>query len=222
MRHALLALSLTLAAPLAAQDLTPAEAELLPRVIDSLCADLVDDSTGCEQVFLVANTDETDTADLIILTDRRTDPGGAPLLVVRQIAFNGAMWGMSPSLEATDDGGMRLHSEQIGIGRHPWMQTLEFRHEDEGAIVAGFVITGYHYSTYDRMSAAGFSCDFDMAGGHIHMETSGINPETEQEEITEEDYNLTPTRTPLHLWQAFQSPPDPCEDGLSAFFQSEF
>ena len=219
MHRTFLALSFALASPLAAQDLTAPEADLLPRVIDSLCIDLVEAHNGCEQITLIANSQEPDTADLIILTDRRTDPGGEPLAVIRQIAFNGAMWGMSPSLEAGEDGTLLLNSEQTGMGRHPWLQTLEITYLDADT---GFAVTGYHYTTYDRMSAAGFTCDFDMAGGHIHMESYDIDPETEQEVVTEEDFNLTPARMPLHLWQAFQESPGPCGDGLSRFFESQF
>ena len=219
MHRTFLALSFALASPLAAQDLTTSEADLLPRVIDSLCIDLVEANNGCEQVTLIANSQEPDTADLIILTDRRTDPGGEPLAVIRQIAFNGAMWGMSPSLEAGEDGTLLLNSEQTGIGRHPWLQTLEITYLDADT---GFAVTGYHYTTYDRMSAAGFTCDFDMDSGQVRMETSIMNPETEQTETTEEEYDLAPARMPLHLWQAFQESPGPCGDGLSRFFESQF
>ena len=219
MHRTFLALSFALASPLAAQDLTTSEADLLPRVIDSLCIDLVEANNGCEQVTLIANSQEPDTADLIILTDRRTDPGGEPLAVIRQIAFNGAMWGMSPSLEAGEDGTLLLNSEQTGIGRHPWLQTLEITYLDADT---GCAVTGYHYTTYDRMSAAGFTCDFDMDSGQVRMETSIMNPETEQTETTEEEYDLAPARMPLHLWQAFQESPGPCGDGLSRFFESQF
>ena len=219
MHRTFLALSFALASPLAAQDLTTSEADLLPRVIDSLCIDLVEANNGCEQVTLIANSQEPDTADLIILTDRRTDPGGEPLAVIRQIAFNGAMWGMSPSLEAGEDGTLLLNSEQTGMGRHPWLQTLEITYLDADT---GFAVTGYHYTTYDRMSAAGFTCDFDMDSGQVRMETSIMNPETEQTETTEEEYDLAPARMPLHLWQAFQESPGPCGDGLSRFFESQF
>ena len=222
MHRTFLALSFALASPLAAQDLTAPEADLLPRVIDSLCIDLVEAHNGCEQVYLIANSQEPDTADLIILTDRRTDPGGEPLAVIRQIAFNGAMWGMSPSLEAGEDGTLLLNSEQTGIGRHPWLQTLRIAYLDEDTGFAGFAIIGYHYTTYDRMSAAGFTCDFDMGSGQVRMETSLMNPETEQTETTEEEYDLAPARMPLHLWQAFQESPGPCGDGLSRFFETQF
>ena len=193
MHRSLLALPIALASPLAAQDLTTSEADLLPRVIDSLCIDLVEAHNGCE-----------------------------PLAVIRQIAFNGAMWGMSPSLEAGEDGALLLNSEQTGIGRHPWLQTLRIAYLDEDTGFAGFAIIGYHYTTYDRMSAAGFTCDFDMGSGQVRMETSLMNPETEQTETTEEEYDLAPARMPLHLWQAFQDSPGPCGDGLSRFFETQF
>lgn len=217
MRLLLAALPLLAASPLNAQDLTLPEADLLPRIIDFLCVDMVDETNGCEQIYLVASTEEVDTADLVILTDRRTDPGGAPLLIVRQVAFNGAMWGMAPSLEETEDGALRLHSEQTGIGRHPWMQSLEIGYRNDA-----FLVTGFHYTTYDRISAAGFTCDFDMDGGYVRTEMRTIDPETERETEIVQGYNVTPTTPPLDLWDAFQSMPDPCSDGLSEFFDMEF
>lgn len=98
------ALACAVAPPVHAQDMTLSEALVLPRLIDSACFDLVEDSNGCEQVLLLASDGDVDRADLVILRDWRTDPASEPLLISRGIAFNGAMWGMAPSRSPADDG----------------------------------------------------------------------------------------------------------------------
>ena len=110
-----------------AQELSPTESEILPRLIDSLCIDLVEESNGCEQVMVLASATVPDRADLVILRDWRTEPASEPMLIARNLAFNGAMWGMAPELDRAENGSLLLSSEQTGIGRFPWFQTLYHR-----------------------------------------------------------------------------------------------
>lgn len=102
---------IALALPATAQTLTGSETATLPRLIASACLDLIADSNGCEAVILLASQIEPDTADLIVLTDRRTDPASAPLLV---------------------------HAEQTGIGRFAWTQTLTLAWRDGAFVVVGY------------------------------------------------------------------------------------
>ncbi len=148
------------AAPAIGQELTEAEASILPRLIDSLCLDLVEGSNGCETAVLLTSEDEPDGADLVIFTDRRRSDGSAVLEVVRNIAFNGPLFGQAPWLEEAENGSLLLQSEQIGIGRSPWSQTLTIAFRD-----SAFVIAGFTYSTYDRLDAGGFRCDVNMLTG---------------------------------------------------------
>jgi hypothetical protein len=55
---------------------------------------------------LLQDVAEPDTADLVILTDRRSGAGAVPLAIARGIVFSGAMWGMTPTLEAGDSGAL--------------------------------------------------------------------------------------------------------------------
>lgn len=210
MRLLLAALPLLAATPLAAQDLTLSEANLLPRIIDSLCLDLVDTSTGCEQVVLLSNPDAPDTADLIILTDRRTDPGGQPLLIRRSAFFNGAMWGMSPSLEATDDGALFINSEQIGIGRSPWMQTVTLVWD-----APGFVMTAFDYATYDRALGGSFDCAVDFRAG------TAIAAIMDSESTPLEDFAATIPTTPPAIAEisAFEALPGFCETAIQRYYE---
>jgi len=210
MRLLLAALPLLAASPLAAQDLTGAEADFLPRLIDSLCLDLVDTSTGCEQVFLLSNPDEPDTADLIILTDRRTDPGGQPLLIRRSAFFNGAMWGMSPSLEAADNGALYISSEQIGIGRNPWMQTVTLSWDR-----SRFVMTAFNYATYDRALGGSYDCTVDYIAG------TAIADIMDSESNPLEDFAETVPAAPpaISALSAFEALPDFCETTIQRYFE---
>lgn len=210
MRLLLAALPLLAASQLDAQDLTLPEADFLPRIIDSLCVDLVDTSTGCEQVVLLSNPDAPDTADLIILTDRRTDPGGAPLLVRRSAFFNGAMWGMSPALEAADNGRLNIRSEQTGIGRSPWMQTVTL-----GWDGARFVMTAFNYATYDRVLGGSFDCAVDYVAGTATAEI------LDSDSNRLEDFSETvPATSPaISEIRAFEALPEFCETAIQRYFE---
>ena len=210
MRLLLAALPLLAASPLDAQDLTLPESDFLPRIIDSLCVDLVDTSTGCEQVVLLSNPDAPDTADLIILTDRRTDPGGRPLLIRRSAFFNGAMWGMSPSLEAADNGALYISSEQIGIGRSPWMQTVTLNWDR-----SRFVMTAFNYATYDRALGGSYDCTVDFVAGTALAEIR------DAESNPLEDFAETIPATPPAIDEisAFEALPDFCETTIQRYFE---
>jgi hypothetical protein len=196
-----------------AQDtLSPTEAEILPRVIDSICADLVEDDNGCQQVMLLASASTPDRADLIILGDWRTDPPSEPMLVARSAVFNGHMWGMAPSLAVTEAGSLQLTSEQTGIGRFPWYQTLTIAYRD-----GRFVLAGFTYSTYDRAAGGGMTCDVNLLTGEYAVEATRVLAETEQEVLVLSDVGEI---EPLDVDAAgigTNAPfPAPCEAGIAA------
>jgi len=199
------------AAPAAAQTLTASEADILPRLIDSLCVD-IHPSNGCEQVVLL-ESGEPDTADLVILTDRRTDPAGDPVLVARSFTFNGTMWGMSPSLQDVGNRQVNVQSEQTGIGRHPWFQDLRIGWQDDG-----FVLLAYSYSSYDRFTASGFSCEVDYVAGQFRTEIAINDPETEVETIEADSGATDPEPIPLTDWHAFAPMPEICTQAWNHYF----
>ncbi len=210
---AFLALGLPIAAgPAGADSLNPSEAEILPRLIDSLCVDLVEDSIGCEQVLVLASDTQPDRADLIILTDWREDPGSQPLLIARNVVFNGEMWGMAPDLAAAENGSLMLSSQQSGIGRFPWFQTYTIAFRDNR-----FVLAGFSYSTYDRAAGGSMNCDVNLLTGDYTVEATSVDPETEDETVT---LSETGQGDPLDLDVAnlgTNAPfPAPCEMGLAA------
>ncbi len=217
MRMTLIAAALVCAAPAAAQDLSEAEASILPRLIDSLCIDLVEGRTGCETAVLLTSETEPDSADLVIFTDRRAHGEMSILEVVRNISFNGPMFGQTPWLEQAENGSLLLQSEQIGIGRSPWNQTLTIAFRD-----GAFVVAGLTYSTYDRIAAGGANCDVNFLTGDWEIFAERPNPETE-ETIYEanETGQMAPARPLLAEWNWTAPLPEPCSTALAEWWASE-
>jgi hypothetical protein len=217
MRSEAAALILALLAGTAEADMLDAsEAAVLPRLVDRLCLDL-DPETGCETVLLLQDVAEPDTADLVILTDRRSGAGAVPLAIVRGIVFSGAMWGMTPTLEAGDSGALILRSEQSGIGRHPWFQALTITGGAEGLRVVAF-----DWSSYDRAMGGAFTCTVDLVTGAFAMEATVIDPESEEERtLFAETGGVDPGPVPLTDWHAFAPLPAPCDAGAARYAARE-
>lgn len=204
-----------LASPATAQDLTLAEADTLPRLIDSLCVD-IHPLNGCEQVILLTSRDDESSADLVILSDRRLqDDPGAPLLVLRDAAYNGSMWGMSPSLEDGEGRTLLLRSEQSGIGRHPWFQTLRIGWQENA-----FRVQGFGYSSYDRFTSGGYSCSLDYDSGDWVAEATWVDPESEEEQSVSQSGTLDSPAPLLADHGAFAALPDPCQAVQTLFFDN--
>ena len=214
-RSALAAATLALAPPALAQDLSGAEATLLPRIIDSACFDLIEAYNGCEQVTLLSSETQPDAADLIILTDRRTDPSGAPLLVARSIVFNGPMWGMSPSLAQAENGSLLLTSEQIGIGRHAWTQTLTLAWRS-----GAFVVAGYTWSSYDRIDAGSVTCDVNLlTGDYVANALRGGVDGRAETVLVDDRGRIAPMALPPTLWTLDTPAPAPCTAAIDRLFE---
>lgn len=157
-----LALTLALLAPpLAAQELTAPEASLLPRIIDTLCMDLIPDRNGCETAVLLTSQQDDLTADLVIFTDRRegNDQTVETVMLARSMVFNGWAFGQSPSLEASGNS-LRVNSEQTGIGRYGWEQTLTLAWRDGTVTLAGIT-----HAAFDRATLRNMRCDVNLLSG---------------------------------------------------------
>ena len=216
LRPVLAALALCAAPlPALAEGLSPGEGAEFPRLIDSACLDLVEAHTGCEQAILVASETEPDRADLIVLTDWRTEPASAPLLVARAIAFNGAMWGMAPTLEQAGNGSLLLRSEQSGIGRFPWFETLTLAWRD-----GRFVVAGFTWSSYDRAMGGGMSCDVNLLTGDYVAQATRVSPGTETETaVFDETGRIAPMVRAAADWGSDAPFPDPCSRAMAALAQ---
>lgn len=197
---------------------TEAEALALPRIIDMVCIDIVEARNGCETVVLLASETEPDSADLIIVSDRRAQDPQAILAVVRNIAFSGAWFGQSPMLEISSDGMLLLHEEQIAIGRTPWSQTLTIAHDADG-----FVVSEQAYATYDRAVGGDFSCDVNLLTGEWSHGGERSNPETEEVTYDVSDAGRgAGVRHALAGWSWASGLPAPCEAPLNAWFDAGY
>ena len=198
--------------PALAQDLPPEQALLLQQVIDATCVDLDEARPGCEHAVLVANTSQPDRADLIVLSDRRSDAPAEPLLIARAIAFSGAAPDMMATVDRDEAGLLRLSSQQTGMGRFPWFQTLEIGYRENR-----FVLAGFAYRTFDREAGGVMTCDVDLLTGDYAVETTAVDVASEsaivvladsgQIEALDLDLATLGTNTPF---------PAPCEAGLAA------
>ena len=200
--------------PLAAMAQTPAEMDLLPRLIDTGCFDLVQEINGCEQVTLLVSETHADMADVLIYPDRRTNEAGGPMLILRGAVFNGAMWGMAPALEAVP-GGVRLSAEQSGIGRYPWFESIDIAHDG-----AEFIVTGYSYSTYDRALPRVFQCTVNLlTGAYRHEAEIGDAEAVAADPVTMAETGLV---APQHLrlldWAGTGTAMPPCDAARAAAF----
>jgi len=214
-RTALLSLLVAAAGPSFAQDLTGPEAATLPRILDSLCIDLIADEIGCEQVLLLASETEPDWADLVILGDWRADPPSPPRLVARAVAFNGHLWGAAPWLEQAENGSLRLHSERIGWGRFPWHQVLTIAYRDDV-----FRVVGYTYTLRDRGTAGGMHCDLNLLTGDFTAFAETHDPATEQNTVVlDETGRMDPVFLSLSDWPLDRSEFPPCRAASEAFRQ---
>lgn len=105
----------------------------------------------------------SEDADLLILTEG--DDGLAVSVHAKDIAFTG-IGGSDASLSLTDQGSLRLHSENYGIGRHKWEQTLTIVYRD-----GTFVVGGFTYSFADTLArddngeVLTGSCDLNLLSG---------------------------------------------------------
>ena len=208
-------LALALVQPALAQGLSGAEATLLPRVIETACFDLIEAYNGCEQVSLLTSETSPDAADLIILTDRRTDPSGAPLLVARSIVFNGPMWGMSPTLAQAGNGSLLVSAEQTGIGRHAWNQTLTLAWRGDA-----FVVAGYTWSSYDRLDAGSVTCDVNLLTGDYVASAVRPTVDGQGETVLVDDRGrIAPMVYSPTVWTLDTPAPAPCTAAIDRLFE---
>ncbi len=84
-----------------------------------------------------------------------------PALVKKAAAWSGGIWGSRPSLESTAKGSLLIKSENTGIGRNKWTQTLTVVYRSGEFIVAG--LTRDAYDSLD--SNSGHSCDLNFLSG---------------------------------------------------------
>ncbi|KQV31753.1 hypothetical protein ASC97_18900 [Rhizobium sp. Root1203] len=73
------------------------------------------------------------------------------------------MFGQDPSIEALPSGSIAVHSQNSGIGRDRWEQTLTLAYRNEQFVVAGYTFS--HYDTLDTSDNG--ACDYNVLTGKV-------------------------------------------------------
>jgi hypothetical protein len=94
-----------------------------------------------------------------------------------RVIFSGGMGGQTPKLEAASPSSLKLHQEQIGIGRTPWESTLSIAWRN-----GQFMLAGYSYMFYDRIDPDhNGHCDVNLLTGNYEL-TLGEQTQTGQQD----------------------------------------
>jgi hypothetical protein len=159
MLMALMSLVLSLPEVASAQTSPPnAPQTLAPqKIISVVTADWNDDG-GVDRAVLYEGDEDADL--LIYLSDPAADT--LRLNIFRPgVAWSGHMWGTLPSLKLGAKGSLQLMSENTGIGRDKWQQTLTLVYRNKA-----FVVGGVTYSYYDGLNPKNaHSCDVNLLTG---------------------------------------------------------
>lgn len=146
------------AGPVLAEDIAP------ERIIDAVTGDWNKDGKSDLAVLVGPKEKGDDIGILIYLRDADHDllkpVANAPAKVWGNASLDG-MFGQDPHLEALANGSIAVHSENSGIGRDRWEQTLTLAYRN-----GAFIVAGYTYSHYDTLDPdAGGTCDYNVLTG---------------------------------------------------------
>lgn len=86
----------------------------------------------------------------------------APQKVVGNSNLDG-LYGQDPTIAALPSGSIAVHSENSGIGRDRWEQTLTLAYRNGAFVVAGFTYS--HYDTLDPDNNG--TCDYNVLSGKV-------------------------------------------------------
>jgi hypothetical protein len=121
-----------------------------------------------EVTLSFTNTGQTDRAVLMAGEEDAdlylylgTPKGYSAPLIKKAFVYNGSMAGTHPSLAVGRKGSLQVNSENIGVGRNHWEQTLTIVYRNHE-----FVIGGITYSSRDTLDPdAGGNCDLNLLTG---------------------------------------------------------
>lgn len=128
------------------------------KIIAAVTGSFANDGT-MNRAVLIADPDN-DSADLVIYA---ADDSQAfkPAGFAHDIAYVGAMFGTMPELRITKSGALSVYSENTGVGRDKWEQTLTLAYRNGQYVVAGFTL-----NAWDGLDPnGGVSCDINYLSG---------------------------------------------------------
>lgn len=167
-----------------------AEAPDYSRVLSSVTLSF--ESGATDRAVLVQNDDAGADLYIYLALDLSRAAPPMPALVKQNAAWSGAMWGTRASLDVNDKGSLLIKSENEGIGRSRWSQTLTVVYRDKNFVVAG--LTRQARDTLDLK--AGGECDINFLAGRGMRNGKPVAVKTPAPKLVD--------------WSN-EKPPEPCE-----------
>lgn len=162
MKRFCLALTIALAASslAAADDIAP------DRVIGGAVGDWNRDGNPDLALLVAPASDDDKIGIYIYLRDKThlllTLAASAPDTVAGNSSLD-SLVGQDPTISALPNGSIGVHSENSGVGRDRWEETLTIAYRN-----AAFVVAGFAYSHNDTLEPDnGGSCDYNVLSGKV-------------------------------------------------------
>ncbi|KAF2992423.1 hypothetical protein OGR47_11245 [Methylocystis sp. MJC1] len=150
-------------------------------VLDSETLSFVEGNT--DRAVLVENGDSG--ADLYLYLNlepaRDISKPMKAAAVKKSVAWSGGMWGTRPSLETSAKGSLLIKSENTGVGRDRWTQTLTVVYRNKDFVVAG--LTRESYDTLDPKAV--HSCDLNFLSGKGKRDGKAIEVKTPAKKLAD-------------------------------------
>ncbi|TCR92832.1 hypothetical protein [Rhizobium sp. BK376] len=173
-------LSLLTGGVAAAEDIAP------ERIIDAATGDWDKDGKTDMAMLVGPKEQGDDIAIYIYLRDKDHDllklVTTAPAKVWGNASLDG-MFGQDPSIKGMPNGSIAVHSENSGVGRDRWDQTLTLAYRN-----GAFIVAGYTYNYYDTLDPDhNGSCDYNVLTGKVTKD--GKDTKAEPKTIKIEDWD---------------------------------
>ena len=162
------------------------------RVISSLTYDW--DSDGLQDRAVLAEVENPDSFATLDLFIYREDPdqfGFIEAQRIRDIAWQGRMWGTHATMVLNDAGSIQIVSGNEAIGRGRWNEILTIAYRDEAYRLAGFYNDWRDTLELDDNG----SCDVNMLNGKAEVRVG-------EGELLKVSHTIPPL--PLELWSLME------------------
>jgi hypothetical protein len=159
-------LSLALVAAFAAASAAMADDIAPDRIIGGAVGDWNRDGNPDLALLVAPASEDDETGIYIYLRDKEhlllTLAASAPNKVAGNTSL-GSLVGQDPTISALPNGSIAVHSENSGVGRDRWAETLTIAYRN-----AAFVVAGFTYSHNDTLEPDnGGTCDYNVLSGKV-------------------------------------------------------
>jgi hypothetical protein len=156
----MLATILALTASAAAEDIAP------ERILAAAVGDWDKDGNPDLALLVAPKSDDDMIGIYIYLRDKDHTLLKLAAAALGKVAGNaslGSLVGQDPTISALPNGSIAVHSENSGVGRDRWEQTLTIAYRN-----AAFIVAGFTYSHNDTLEPDnGGACDYNVLSGKV-------------------------------------------------------